>query len=94
MEERFNKIEDKLSQLMQMVGSMKADQEKIKKDLAEMKVEQDEMKRDITEIKSEQEEIKNTVIHLKNDNEQKHKEISEILKFFKRDQDFVWQKKC
>jgi rubrerythrin len=78
MEERFNKIEDMLSQLIHMVGTMKAEQE--------------EMKADLGTVKREQGELKDTVNILKRDNEHAHKEMLETLKSLESDQDFIWQK--
>ncbi|THG90164.1 hypothetical protein AJ85_12245 [Alkalihalobacillus alcalophilus ATCC 27647 = CGMCC 1.3604] len=106
MEERFNKIEDMLSQLIHMVGTMKAEQEEMKSEITGMKSEITGMKSEITGVKSEitgikadlgtvkreQGELKDTVNILKRDNEHAHKEMLETLKSLESDQDFIWQK--
>ncbi len=99
MEERFNKIEDMLSQLIHMVGTMKAEQEEMKSEITGMKSEITGVKSEITGIKAdlgtvkrEQGELKDTVNILKRDNEHAHKEMLETLKSLESDQDFIWQK--
>ncbi|WP_413375770.1 hypothetical protein [Alkalihalobacillus sp. 1P02AB] len=85
MEERFNKIEDMLSQLIHMVGTMKAEQEEMKSEITGIKA-------DLGTVKREQGELKDTVNILKRDNEHAHKEMAETLKSLESDQDFIWKK--
>ena len=97
VEERFDKLEDMLSQLLQMVGSMKADQEEMKKDITGIKADQEEMKKDITGIKADQLEMKAEITGtvMKTEMTSMKIEISELkatVDLLKRDNDEAHKK--
>ncbi|MDX5474992.1 MAG: hypothetical protein LPK00_05590 [Bacillaceae bacterium] len=92
IEKRLDKMEDMLSQLIQMVGSMKVDQEEMKKEQLEMKIEQKEMKQTQKSFEQLLHELKYTQEKMVADNERDHHEILKRLKGLERDQDFIWEK--
>jgi regulator of replication initiation timing len=71
-------IENMLSQLIRMVGTMQADLQEMKRDQQEMKLDQQEMNTRLDKIEVKQEE--------------QHKEILERFERLERDQDFIWEK--
>ena len=85
MEKRLDKMEDMLSQLIQMVGSMKVDQEEMKQEQKGMKQKQQLTEQLLHELKYTQEKMAE-------DNEREHGEILKRLKGLERDQDFIWEK--
>lgn len=80
-----NRIENMLSQLISMVGSIQTEQQAMKSDIAEMKSE-------IKEVKQQQESIQNRLEKLETISEERHKEILERFESLERDQDFIWEK--
>lgn len=72
------KIENMLSQLIGMVGSIQAEQQSMKKDQQEMKQVQQEMQIKLQELETKGEE--------------RHKEILDRFKAIENDQDFIWEK--
>lgn len=100
------KIENMLSQLIKMVGTMHSDQLEMKKDIQdlkqdmqEMKQDQLEMKRDMQEMKQDLHEVKQDqqVLHVKAEkletkSEERHQEVVARFKALEKDQDFIWEK--
>lgn len=84
-DQRLDKIEDMLSQLIGMVG-------KLNEEMQEMKKEQQEMKKDIQEMKKEQLEFKIQLNEIEQKNEKRHEQIIERFQTFERDKDFIWEK--
>lgn len=80
-----SKVEDMLSQLIRMVGTLQSDVQAIKVDMQEMKAEMQEMKADIQKMKLDIERIEST-------SERRHTIVMKELRALKIDQDFVWEK--
>lgn len=78
MEERFDRIENMLGQLIGMVGTMSKEQK-------EMKVEQTSMNADITDIKAEQ-------TSMKAENKERHLEVLKRFSTMEADHNLIWEK--
>lgn len=99
-------IENMLSQLIRMVGTIQTNLEEMKQDMDEMKQDMDEMKREQLEMKREQLEMKREQLEMKQvqhemqvkldeietKGEERHKEILARFKALEQDQDFIWEK--
>lgn len=87
-----NKIEDMLSQLIRMVGSMQTEQQSMKSDMLEMKQEMLSMKQDMFEMKQDIANLKQDIIRIDEKADKRHVEILKELRSLKIDQDFTWEK--
>ncbi|WP_117149490.1 hypothetical protein [Paraliobacillus zengyii] len=67
MEERFDRMENMLGQLITMVGAMSKEQKEMKADITDIKEEQASMKADIADIKEEQTLMKADIAHIKDE---------------------------
>lgn len=77
------KIENMLSQLIKMVGTMCSDQQEMKQD----------MKQDIQEIKHDQKGLLLKIEKLlETKGEDRHQEIVARFKALENDHDFIWEK--
>ena len=99
LEGRLDRMENMLSQLIQMVGSMKVDKQEMKLEMQGMKVEQLEMNQEQQEMNKTQNSFEQLLHELKvsqekmaADNERAHGEILKRLKSLEKDQDFIWEK--
>ncbi|MGM8215859.1 hypothetical protein ACLIA0_09845 [Bacillaceae bacterium W0354] len=106
IEERLNRIEGMLSQLIDMVGKtnseqqslkesqekMRIEQQEMKKEQQEMKLEQQEMKKDQIEMRKELNDTRERLISLEEKSEKRHQELLNQFKIFKVDQDVTWEK--
>jgi len=93
------KIENMLSQLIKMVGTMHSDQLEMKKDIQDLKQDMQEMKQDMQEMKQDLHEVKQDqqVLHVKAEkletkSEERHQEVVARFKALEKDQDFIWEK--
>lgn len=74
----YQKIEDKLAQLIRMVGSIQKDQQEMKQEIREMKQEICEMKQEIQGIKQEQSEMKQEIQTIKGEQQSMKEDLQEI----------------
>lgn len=93
------KIENMLSQLIKMVGTMHSDQLEMKKDIQDLKQDMQEMNQDMQEMKQDLHEVKQDqqVLHVKAEkletkSEERHQEVVARFKALEKDQDFIWEK--
>ncbi|MEK5389665.1 hypothetical protein NSQ59_04665 [Margalitia sp. FSL K6-0131] len=93
------KIENMLSQLIRMVGSIQSTQQEMKAEIQIMKTDQHEMNADFQSIKIDQQEMKADLKSMKSQienldikQEERHKEILDRFKSLENDQDFIWEK--
>jgi hypothetical protein len=77
-EQRLDRMEDMLSNLITMVGNLN-------QQFQEMKMEMNEMKNDHQEMKNEQ-------ILMRSDNERQFAKIHKTLAEIRSDQDYIWEK--
>lgn len=85
-------IENMLSQLIKMVGSLQSDVQEMKREQQEMKREQQEMKKEQQEMKQTQYSMQTRLDELEMKAETRHNEVVERFKSLERDQDFIWEK--
>ena len=100
------KVEEMLTQLIQIVGSMQSDFQEMKGDIQGLKDEFQEMKSDTQGLKADIHGLKGEVQGLKGEvqglkdefhkekvkNEERHKELLGRFKSLENDQDFIWEK--
>ncbi|SFB32547.1 hypothetical protein SAMN04488072_11615 [Lentibacillus halodurans] len=79
--QRSERMENMLSQLISMVGSMRTEQ-------TAMKEEQAAMREELAEIKNEQTDMKQKMT----ENDKRHREIMDEFKILRADQDHIWKK--
>ena len=87
-----DKMENMLSQLIRMVGSIQSDIQEIKQEQQEIKQEQQEMKREQQEMKRVQQEMQSKLQELEVKGEERHQEVLDRFKALEIDQNFVWEK--
>jgi hypothetical protein len=92
IEQRLDRIEDMLSQLIRMVGKLSEEQQEMKIDQQEMKMDMQEMKLDQQEMKNEQLNIKLRLGEIEERSEKRHEQIIDRFQTFERDKDFIWEK--
>ena len=102
IEERLDRMETMLSQLINMVGNLNEEQQEMKKDLQLFREEQLEMKKDLQSFREEQQEMKKDLqlfrkeqLEMKtqlNDLVEKSEERHQEVQANMRDQDFIWEK--
>ncbi|WP_112180562.1 MULTISPECIES: hypothetical protein [Paraliobacillus] len=78
MEERFDRMENMLGQLITMVGAMSKEQKEMKADITAIKEEQILMKADIADIKEEQASMKADIAHIKDEQTSMKADITAI----------------
>lgn len=86
------KMEEMLSQLIRMVGSMQSEMQEMKADIRELKAEMQEVKADIRELKVDMQSVKLDIERLESNDEKRHLLVLKELRALKIDQDFVWEK--
>jgi chromosome segregation ATPase len=94
-----NRMEEMLSTLITLVGTIRSDQEIMREDFKELKTEINGIKGELTDIKTELSGIKTEINDMKseikdihNEGEKKHKEILDKLSLIEADQDHIWDK--
>ncbi|QKY70001.1 hypothetical protein [Lentibacillus sp. CBA3610] len=99
MDKQMAHMEDMLSQLITMVGSMRTEQTEMKEKLTGIENEQAEMKERLTGIENEQSAMKKDLNTLKEDqwtmkteSDRRHREIMDEFKILRADQDHIWNK--
>ena len=92
VEERLDRIENLLTQLVSQVASIMETQ-------TEMKIEQKEMRNDINALQTEQKEMRNDITSMQdklNDiestSEKRHRKVMDQLHLIRVDQDHIWEK--
>ena len=98
-EERLERLEGMMSQLITMVGNMHNSIIGIQKDMNGMQKDINGMQKDMNEIQTVQKEhgLKFEAIELRMDkmetkNDLRHREVLNQMKRLERDQDFIWEK--
>lgn len=79
------KVEDMLSQLIKMVGTIQVELHEVKQDVQGVKQE-------LQEVKQGQQEMQSKIQEIETKSENRHKEILERFKDLETDQDFIWEK--
>ncbi|MBM4761347.1 hypothetical protein [Bacillus sp. B15-48] len=85
------KMEEMLSQLIKMVGTIQADQQEMKQDMEEMKRDMQEMKQDQQEMKQDQLKTQNKLQDIEIKQKEHHKELVDRLKAIENDQQILSQ---
>ena len=80
-----DKIENMLSQLIRMVGSIQSEQQEMKQELQGIKQELQGVKQELVGVKQDQQEIEVK-------GEERHQEVLDRFKALENDQDFIWEK--
>ena len=80
-----DKIENMLSQLIRMVGSIQSEQQEMKQELQGIKQELQGVKQELVGVKQDQQEIEVK-------GEECHQEVLDRFKALENDQDFIWEK--
>ena len=100
------KIEEMLSQLIKMVGTMHSEQQEMKQEFVGiqreikgisqeqlgLKQEFQDMKYEFQDMKQDIVELKDKVVEIETKSDIRHKEIIGRFKSLERDQDFIWEK--
>ena len=105
-EERLERLEGMMSQLITMVGNLHNSMRDMQKDMKEMQTDMKEMQTDMKEMQTNMKEMQTVQkehgqkfesIELRMDkmetkNELRHQEVLHQLKRLEKDQDFIWEK--
>ncbi|SEO12929.1 hypothetical protein SAMN04488134_10448 [Amphibacillus marinus] len=92
IETRFNRLEDMIGQLINMVASIKEDYIALKAQQDNMRKDQVAMREDITELRNSQNKLQTVMESMKEDNETRHREIFKGLSTMEADRDLIWEK--
>lgn len=99
MEERLERMEEMLANLIRMVGDMKnelsevkQEQKVMKLDLTEVKQEQKAMKQDLTEVKQEQKATREDLTQMRKENDKHFNEMNNRFVSIEMDHEHTWQK--
>ncbi|MEO2078180.1 MAG: hypothetical protein ABGX20_22860 [Bacillus sp. (in: firmicutes)] len=94
-QKQLDRMENMLTNLIKVVGTLSNEFQGMKEEMREMKVEIKEMKVDIHEMKVEMQKMKQEIQTVKNDMEGVKKEqvaTNRILIDIRADQDHIWEK--
>lgn len=98
-EERFDRMENTLSQIITMLGNvmeeqtaMKTDQATMKEELTTLKDMQAAMKADQATMKSDQATMWKEITAMKKESKEQHTEVMDKLKSIEADQEHIWEK--
>ncbi|WP_156288177.1 hypothetical protein [Oceanobacillus salinisoli] len=92
-EERFDRLEDMMTTLINTVGKIMENQTTtMSNDINEIKTEQSSMRDDINEIKTEQNSMQDKMDEMQKENDTRHKEVIEKLTSIEADQEHIWGK--
>ncbi|MFT9600776.1 hypothetical protein [Mesobacillus sp.] len=105
-EERLDRLEGMMSQLITMVGNLHNSMSDMQKDMKEMQKDMKEMQKDMKEVQKDMKEVQTVQkehgqrfesIELRMDkmetkNEFRHQEVLNQIKRLEKDQDFIWEK--
>jgi predicted nucleic acid-binding Zn-ribbon protein len=91
-EERLERLEGMMSQLITMVGNLHNSMSEMQKDMKEMQTDMKEMQTVQKEHGHKFESIELRMDKMETKNELRHQEVLHQLKRLEKDQDFIWEK--
>lgn len=98
-EERLERLEGMMSQLINMVGNLHNSMSDMEKNMDGMQKDMHEMQKDMKELNSVQkdhgqkfEAIELRMDQMETKNELRHQEVLNQIKRLEKDQDFIWEK--
>jgi predicted nucleic acid-binding Zn-ribbon protein len=91
-EERLDRLEGMMSQLITMVGNLHNSMSDMQKDMREMQKDMKEMQTVQKEHGQKFESIELKMDKMETKNELRHQEILNQIKRLEKDQDFIWEK--
>lgn len=98
-EERLERLEGMMSQLITMVGNLHNSMSDMQKDMSAMQKDMQEIQKDMKEVQTVQNEhgqkfeaIELTMDKMETKNELRHHEVLHQIKRLEKDQDFIWEK--
>ncbi len=91
-EERFDQMEQTLSQIFTMLGNVMEEQTAMKTDQATMKEELTSLKDTQTAMKSDQATMWKEITAMKKESKEQHTEVMDKLKSIEADQEHIWEK--
>ena len=87
-----DKIENMLSQIIRMVGSIQSEQQEMKHELQGMKQTQQEMKQELQEMKQVQQDMQSKLQDIEAKGEERYQEVLDRFKALEIDRNFIWEK--
>ncbi|MGP4064465.1 hypothetical protein ACTWPF_06030 [Oceanobacillus sp. M65] len=91
-EERFDRMENTLSQIITMLGNVMEEQTAMKTDQATMKEELTTLKDMQAAMKADQATMWKEITAMKEENKEQHTEVMDKLKTIEADQEHIWEK--
>ncbi|MBT2692116.1 hypothetical protein [Bacillus sp. ISL-55] len=98
-EERLDRLEGMMSQLITMVGNLHNSMSDMQKNMDGMQKDMKEMQKDMKEMQTVQKEhgqkfesIELRMDKMETKNELRHQEVLNQIKRLEKDQDFIWEK--
>ncbi|ESU33474.1 hypothetical protein G3A_06025 [Bacillus sp. 17376] len=91
-EERLDRLEGMMSQLITMVGNLHNSMSDMQKDMKEMQKDMKEMQTAQKEHGQKFESIELRMDKMETKNELRHQEVLNQIKRLEKDQDFIWEK--
>jgi GTP-binding protein EngB required for normal cell division len=91
-EERLDRLEGMMSQLITMVGNLHNSMSDMQKDMKEMQKDMKEMQTVQKEHGQKFESIELKMDKMETKNEFRHQEVLNQIKRLEKDQDFIWEK--
>lgn len=91
-EQRLERMEDMLSKLITMVGTLNQQQQETKNEMLSLKNEMQGLKNEMQDMKKEQQEMKNDQLIMRIENERQFTEVHKTLTDIRLDQDHIWEK--
>ncbi len=93
--ERLDRMENMLTDLIKMVGNNNKELQEVKKEVSEIKTDLNEVKKDLNEVKRDLNEVKKDLSEVKrelNEVKEEQKVTNQTLSDMRADQDFIWEK--
>ncbi|MDG5789873.1 hypothetical protein QA612_20665 [Evansella sp. AB-P1] len=91
-DERMDRFEGMLTQLVSMVGHLKEDMDTLKDEMIGMKDDMNGMKADMNGMKDDMAEVKADMAGMKATQEKQHAEMMGKLELLRMDQEITWAK--
>lgn len=91
-EEKLDRIEVMLSQLINTVGKIREEQTEMKNEISGIKTEISGIKEDQQQMKKDIYSISEAQLSMREENDKRHQEVLERFSSLEADQDHIWKK--